>query len=263
MNVVEKVETAMVDKLWNFLKTTGKILEERVFSPMYFYFIISRVLWNWKFVYVLLFVDQSNIMREKLDLMTSFYTFDSCWSFLLTLLHLLLALLHPLLWPLFTTWLAIQPLTWISNKITKYYEENQQVKRLEIHKLQFQEILLKAYEEKQQQEKEAEKLKIEYKRNSEFNEWVDQTFDPSGWEGIQIGEVTGFPISEALYYTDYEAYISLLENYKNDIKNDVSFLLQDDQKREEFKEILRDEIIQEWKDDQASFEAQERRKYQE
>ena len=63
-----------------------------------------------------------------------------------------------------------------------------------------------------------------------------------------------------MYYTDYEAYISLLENYKNDIKNDVSFLLQDDQKREEFKEILRDEIIQEWKDDQASLEAQERRK---
>ena len=66
-----------------------------------------------------------------------------------------------------------------------------------------------------------------------------------------------------MYYTDYEAYISLLENYKNDITNDVSFLLQDDQKREEFKEILRDEIIQEWKDDQASLEAQERRKYQE
>jgi hypothetical protein len=66
-----------------------------------------------------------------------------------------------------------------------------------------------------------------------------------------------------LYYTDYEAYISFLENYKNDIKNDVNFLLQDDQKREEFKEILRDEIIQEWKDDQASLEAQESRKYQE
>lgn len=253
MNVVEKVETAMVDKLWNFFKTTGKILEERVFSPMYFYFIISRVLWNWKFVYVLLFVDQSNLMREKLDLMTSFYTFDSCWNFWLSLLHFLL-------WPVFTTWLAIQPLTWLSNKITKYYEKKQQDKRLEIHKLQFKEILLKAYEEKQQQEKEAEKLKIEYKSNSEFNDWIDQTFAPSEWEGIQIGEVTGFPVSEALYYTDYEAYISLLENYKNDIKNDVSFLLQDDQKREEFKEILRDEIIQEWKDDQASLEAQERRK---
>ena len=253
MNVVEKVETAMVDKLWNLFKTTGKILEERVFSPMYFYFIISRVLWNWKFVYVLLFVDQSNLMREKLDLMTSFYTFDSCWNFRLSLLHFLL-------WPVFTTWLAIQPLTWLSNKITKYYEKKQQDKRLEIHKLQFKEILLKAYEEKQQQEKEAEKLKIEYKSNSEFNDWIDQTFAPSEWEGIQIGEVTGFPVSEALYYTDYEAYISLLENYKNDIKNDVSFLLQDDQKREEFKEILRDEIIQEWKDDQASLEAQERRK---
>jgi len=39
--------------------------------------------------------------------------------------------------------------------------------------------------------------------------------------------------------------------------------LQDDQKREEFKEILRDEIIQEWKDDQASLEAQESRRPQE
>lgn len=251
MNVVEKVETAMVDKLWNFLKTIGKILEERVFSPMYFYFIISRVLWNWKFVYVLLFVDQSNLMREKLDLMTSFYTFDSWWCFLLTVLYLLW-------WPLFTTWLAIQPLTWLSNKITKYYEKNQQVKRLEIHKLQFQEILLKAYEEKQQQEKEARKNMLEYKENPDFNDRIDKEY-PS----IEIWEMTGFPVSEALYHTDYQAYISLLENYKNDIKNDVNFLLQDDQKREEFKEILRDEIIQEWKDDQASLEAQERRKYQE
>lgn len=251
MNVVEKVETAMVDKLWNFLKTIGKILEERVFSPMYFYFIISRVLWNWKFVYVLLFVDQSNLMREKLDLMTSFYTFDSWWCFLLTVLYLLW-------WPLFTTWLAIQPLTWLSNKITKYYEKNQQVKRLEIHKLQFQEILLKAYEEKQQQEKEARKNMLEYKKNPDFNDRIDNEY-PS----IEIWEMTGFPVSEALYHTDYQAYISLLENYKNDIKNDVNLLLQDDQKREEFKEILRDEIIQEWKDDQASLEAQERRKYQE
>lgn len=251
MNVVEKVETAMVDKLWNFLKTTGKILEERVFSPMYFYFIISRVLWNWKFVYVLLFVDQSNLMREKLDLMTSFYTFDSWWCFLLTVLYLLW-------WPLFTTWLAIRPLTWLSNKITKYYEKNQQVKRLEIHKLQFQEILLKAYEEKQQQEKEARKNMLEYKENPDFNDRIDKEY-PS----IEIWEMTGFPVSEALYHTDYQAYISLLENYKNDIKNDVNFLLQDDHKREEFKEILRDEIIQEWKDDQASLEAQESRRPQE
>ena len=251
MNVVEKVETAMVDKLWNFLKTTGKILEERVFSPMYFYFIISRVLWNWKFVYVLLFVDQSNLMREKLDLMTSFYTFDSWWCFLLTVLYLLW-------WPLFTTWLAIRPLTWLSNKITKYYEKNQQVKRLEIHKLQFQEILLKAYEEKQQQEKEARKNMLEYKENPDFNDRIDKEY-PS----IEIWEMTGFPVSEALYHTDYQAYISLLENYKNDIKNDVNFLLQDDHKREEFKEILRDEIIQEWKDDQASLEAQESRRRQE
>ena len=251
MNVVEKVETAMVDKLWNFLKTAGKILEERVFSPMYFYFIISRVLWNWKFVYVLLFVDQSNLMREKLDLMTSFYTFDSWWCFLLTVLYLLW-------WPLFTTWLAIQPLTWLSNKITKYYEKNQQVKRLEIHKLQFQEILLKAYEEKQQQEKGTRKNMLEYKENPGFNDRIDNEY-PS----IEIWEMTGFPVSEALYHTDYQAYISLLENYKNDIKNDVNFLLQDDHKRKEFKEILRDEIIQEWKDDQASLEAQESRRPQE
>lgn len=244
MNVVEKVESAMTDKLWNFFKTTGKILEERIFSPMYFYFIISRVLWNWKFVYVLLFVDQSNLMREKLDLMTSFYTFDSCWSFLLTLLHLLL-------WPLFTTWLAIQPLTWLSNEITKYYEKKQQVKRIEIHSLQFKETILKAAEEKQQQEKEARKLKIDYDPSSKFNEWINQTFDPSGWKGIQIGEVTVFPVSEALYYTDYDAYISLLESYKNDI----SIILDNDQIKQEIKDILRDEIIQERKDDQVSLEA--------
>lgn len=62
-----------------------------------------------------------------------------------------------------------------------------------------------------------------------------------------------------MYYTDYEAYISLLENYKNDIL----IILDNDQRKQEIKDILRDEIIQEWKDDQASLEAQERRKYQE
>lgn len=75
-----------------------------------------------------------------------------------------------------TTWLAIQPLTWLSNKITKYYEEKQQVKRLEIHSLQFQEKLLKAYEEKQQQEKEARKNMIEYKANPTFNDRIDNEY---------------------------------------------------------------------------------------
>ena len=99
---------------------------------------------------------------------------------------------------------------------------------------------------------------LEYKENPDFNDRIDKEY-PS----IEIWEMTGFPVSEALYHTDYQAYISLLENYKNDIKNDVNFLLQDDHKREEFKEILRDEIIQEWKDDQASLEAQESRRRQE
>lgn len=75
--------------------------------------------------------------------------------------------------------------------------------------------------------------------------------------------MTGFPVSEALYHTDYQAYISLLENYKDEINNNLHFLLQDDQKKQELKEILRDEIIQEWKDEEASLEEQERRKYQE
>ena len=60
-----------------------------------------------------------------------------------------------------------------------------------------------------------------------------------------------FPVSEALYYTDYDAYISLLESYKNDI----SIILDNDQIKQEIKDILRDEIIQERKDDQVSLEA--------
>jgi len=68
----------------------------------------------------------------------------------------------------------------LSNEITKYYEKKQQVKRIEIHSLQFKETILKAAEEKLQQEKEARKLKIDYDPSSEFNEWIDQTFDPSG-----------------------------------------------------------------------------------
>lgn len=68
----------------------GKILEERVFSPMYFYFIISRILWNRKFVYVLLFVDQTGLIEEKLNLMSSFYSFDGWWSFFGMLFGILL-----------------------------------------------------------------------------------------------------------------------------------------------------------------------------
>lgn len=249
--MVENVEKNVMDKIWDSLNSMGKILEERVFSPMYFYFIISRILWNRKFVYVLLFVDQTGLIEEKLNLMSSFYSFDGWWSFFGMLFGILL-------WPLCTTWLAIQPLTWLSNKVTKYYEEKQQVKRLEIHSLQFQEKLLKAYEEKQQQEKEARKNMIEYKANPTFNDRIDNEY-PS----IEIWEMTGFPVSEALYHTDYQAYISLLENYKDEINNNLHFLLQDDQKKQELKEILRDEIIQEWKDEEASLEEQERRKYQE
>ena len=95
---------------------------------------------------------------------------------------------------------------------------------------------------------------LEYKENPGFNDRIDNEY-PS----IEIWEMTGFPVSEALYHTDYQAYISLLENYKNDI----SIILDDDQRKQEIKDILRDEIIQEWTDDQASLEAQESRKYQE
>ena len=54
-------------------KSTNAILFERVTSPLFGTFIVSWLIWNWKIVYLTLFVSESNIEGNKIDYIASNY----------------------------------------------------------------------------------------------------------------------------------------------------------------------------------------------
>lgn len=62
-------------------KNLAEVIKERLFSPMYFYFIIAWVITNWNFVYALLFADEEIVFKAKnllkVEFLSQFYKFDS------------------------------------------------------------------------------------------------------------------------------------------------------------------------------------------
>ena len=52
-------------------------LKERTASPLYGTYIITTIIWNWKFFYVLFFQDQSSLSVPKIDYVTAKFLPDS------------------------------------------------------------------------------------------------------------------------------------------------------------------------------------------
>lgn len=172
----------------------SEVLTERVFRPMYFYFIISWSIINWKFLYVFLFADEKIIVEQKsilkVEYLSNLYQWSSWQEASYSLLFLVVL-------PAISAYLVVWWLSLLSEKFVKKNEEHKEriksVKKLILEKEKF----YFENEMVQLREIESKKQQIKYEDNSEYNDYLDGLQD-----NITIGNITILP-SRALYENDY------------------------------------------------------------
>jgi predicted membrane protein len=184
------------------LKDAKEVVIERFFSPMYFYFIMAWIIYNWTFVYSLLFVDSTKLKKYKLDYLLSFYPTSAFWDYAHNFWYVLLG-------PALSTYVLIWWISIWSEKSFKRFEEYKLNKKTIKRLLEYKEKVKIAKEEREIRDQESDKPEIRYNDNPEFNKWFD-----SSQEIIKVGKLTLTP-SEVLFSTDFASYKVALEEYNN------------------------------------------------
>jgi len=199
-DITSKITNTISDTFNHVVETS----KERFFTPMYFYFFIAWVVANWKFVYVLLFVNEDTIVQNrhilKIDYLSQMYGVN--WE----------SLLHLIIIPAITSFVIIWWLSRLSEKFFEKYEEHQMNKRVIKRDIEYREKAHYFSSEREIREQEFDK-KIKYEDNTDFNDWIDDLE-----ENKEPSMVLGVPMvpSEVLYNTDYEAYKEKLEEWENE-----------------------------------------------
>ena len=195
---MENTFTKVTDTVSDAFKSVAEITKERIFTPMYFYFVTAWIVTNWKFVYTLLFVDNQVIWDTqevlKVDYLAQMYGFN-WWS-----------AFHLFLIPIFVSYLVVWWLSLVSEKFYQRYEEHQTNKRVIKREIDYREKLGYAISERQIREQKLDD-KMQYNDNRDFNEWLDEHNTE-----VSVGGVPMLP-SEVLYKTDYLAYKTVLDDY--------------------------------------------------
>lgn len=187
-----------------------EIVNERFYSPMYFYFIIAWIIANWKFVYVLFFSNEGflfgNLHLLKIDYLLSFYPVNNHFDILYNIAVLLLI-------PAFFSYLAVWWFTILSESFYKKYETHKQNKRVIQRELEYREKFRFAQAENKikKLEQEQGKKDIEYEDNKEFNETLDASNEMVNVNGIMMNP------SEVLYNNDYVAYRESLGSFRENL----------------------------------------------
>lgn len=180
----------------------GEIVQERLFSPMYFYFFIAWTVTNWKFAYVLLFVDEKTILLTqrmlKVDYLSQMYRLD--WS----------SVLHLVVVPLISSFVFVW---WLSRLSTVFYQKHEETLMEKRSAKRGVEYLEKV--ERVKSELEARKkifdTRIKYEDQKRFNDSMDDNL-----EKVSIAGTSMLP-SEVLYNTDYEAYKEALREFQSEV----------------------------------------------
>lgn len=177
-----------------------EVIKERFFSPMYFYFLMSWIITNWKFVFALLFVDIKDIEGSKLDFLISFYPVND-WVVLWTISKLVLI-------PAFSSFVFV----WLFSQLSeKFYKRNETFKmNMEAIKrgLVYQFKRDQKVEDIKLRKLEVEKQVVGYKDNEVFNSDYDDDNEDVNLSG------SPFLRSELLYNSDYDLYIESLNEFK-------------------------------------------------
>lgn len=187
------------------LKDAKEVIIERFFSPMYFYFIIAWVIYNWTFVYSLLFVDSTKFKKFKLDYLLNFYPTNSFWDYIHNFWYVLIG-------PAVSTYILIWWISIWSEKSFKRFEEYKLNKKTIKRLLEYKEKVKIAKEEREIRNQESDKPEIRYIDNQDFNDWLD-----ASQENVKIGSLSYSP-SEVLFNTDFASYKDALEEYYNQDK---------------------------------------------
>lgn len=129
-------------------KSFKSILYERTTSPFYGTFIISWLIWNWKIIYVTLFVSEKIIKTDKLSYIINNHLIDK---------------LNLILWPIISTIVLLTVFPFISNgaywlklKFDKWKKEKKN--ELELKKLLTLEQSIELREQISNQEERFEKI---------------------------------------------------------------------------------------------------------
>lgn len=213
-----------------------EVVNERLFSPMYFYFIVAWLITNWKFVYVLIFSNESLFINgqqtSKIEFLTKIYQVNTPSDLWLNFVHLFFA-------PFIFSFAAVWWLTLASERFFKKYENYKQNKRVIQRELEYSEKVRINKMERQVKDTEFEKKEINYEDNEDFNEMIDDS-----QEFVTVNSIVMRP-SDVLYHTDYEAYKEALKEWKDQD-------LTDEQKqeiiREHNEEMKAQAQMDEWKD---------------
>jgi hypothetical protein len=199
----------MIDEATDLAKGTlqdaQEVIKQRFFSPMYFYFLISWMATNWKFVFTWFFIDSSDISDSKIDYLTSFYSFDSfligCWS-----------MCKILFLPALSAYLFVW---WFSQLSEKFYKRNETFKMNKIgikRFLDYEEKVKIAGEQRKIRDEESDKDELRYIDYEEFNNYLNE-----GQENITISGIDYLP-SEVLFGTDPESYKAQFNSFIDDEK---------------------------------------------
>lgn len=207
MSTIEDIKTTIKDNTENITE----IVQERVFKPMYFYFIIAWSITNWKFVYTFLFANEKIIVEQKsilkVEYLTNLYQWNSNYEIFISILYLFII-------PAATTFIVVW---WLSKLSAIFFEKNEEHKQ-EINFIK-NKVLYKgkvdyAKEQRKIRDAESDKKDIRYEDNDEFNENFDSLSDD-----IEIAG-TNLKPSEVLYNSDYDLYIEALREFKERPKDD-------------------------------------------
>lgn len=221
---MENTFTKAADAVSDTFKSVSEVTKERVFAPMYFYFIIAWIITNWKFVYTLMFVDNQFIWETqkvlKVDYLVQMYSIEWFTPLLDSILELLVV-------PLISSFVLIWWLSILSEMFFRKYEEHQVNKRVIRRDVEYREKVHYAKAEREIREEEFDNP-IKYQDNRDFNERLDEDHEELIIAGIPLSP------SEALYKADYLGYKAALDDYINqqvEIGEDTAIQAEVDRRR--------------------------------
>lgn len=188
-------------------KDISDTMKERLFSPMYFYFILAWLITNWQFVFSFFALDQKYLRVLKVDYLASFYQFDSILNITVSLLKLLVI-------PAISAFVVVWYLSIWAEKFYKKTYQSKMNKEVIKRKIDYLDKIHLSREQRLLREVESYK-KIE---NKAFNQYLDDA-NP---QNISVSGIELKP-SEVLYNTDYQAYVDLYDDFINsdEISDDV------------------------------------------
>lgn len=201
----------MENTIKDTIKNSVEVIKERLFSPMYFYFILAWLITNWKFVYTMLCTSEETIWKEKrilkIDFLQKMYSLED-WNILWSLAKLF-----------FIPAISAVVIVWVlSSFAEKFYEKHEEHKLNKIYikrELEYRHEVRIYKIQRAIRNAESDKNDIKYADNRDFNNHYDELNGGT----VKIGGYDFLP-SEVLYKNDYDAYKDALTEYENDRHGD-------------------------------------------